>query len=85
MLKPKMLKPIIKGTIIAPIYKLLKPCKIFAPTPENLKKSNSFSVFTGTFFHKWAKKEMLKAAPIAPLQYNHISESCPFINAEHIN
>ena len=80
-----MLKATIKGTIMPPIYKLLKACKILAPAPENLKKRNSFSVLTGIFRHKWAKKDTLKAAPIAPLQYNHISESCPFISAEQIN
>jgi hypothetical protein len=56
-----------------------------APLPEYLKNKNSFSVFTGTFRHKWAKKETLKADPMPALQYNHMSDSCPFNKDEQIN
>ena len=39
----------------------------------------------GTFFHKCAKKEILKAEPIVALQYNHISDSLPLISDVQIN
>ena len=85
LLKANTLKLMRKGIISSPKYKLLKVCSTLAPWPEYLKNKNSFSVFTGTFLHKCAKKDTLQLDPITALQYNHISDNWPFTNASQIN
>ena len=37
------------------------------------------------YFAQRAKKDMLKADPIPALQYNQMSDSCPFKSDEQIN
>ena len=67
----------IYGIISPPRYKLLNIWRAFAALPENLKRMNSFSVFTGTFRQRWAKKTVPAAEAKTLLQSNHISDKPP--------